>query len=190
MDGGGTQEKEIIMIFNWLDILLFIIIVLSLIMGIIRGLVRQVIGLVSVLLGLILALIYYPYVSQPYERWIESQTLSHFLGFITIFIAVLCLGWLVSWLLSKIIKGPIKFINHVLGGGLGFLKGILICGILVFAMLVFPVSVQALKNSYLAPYCLGITKLVAKVIPQELKDTFTETYEDIMSGRPKNAKRV
>jgi len=57
-------------------------------------------------------------------------------------------------------------------------------------MLVFPVSVQTLKNSYLAPYCLGMTKLVAKVIPQELKDTFKETYEDIMSGRPKNATRV
>lgn len=178
------------MIFNWLDIVLFIIIVVSLILGIIKGLMRQVIGLAAVLLGLVLALVYYPYVSQLYLRWVDSHVLSHFLGFITIFIAVLCLGWLVSWLISKIIKGPIKFINHVLGGGLGFLKGVLICGILVFALLVFPVSVQALKNSYLAPYCLGMTKLVVKVIPQELKDTFKETYEDIMGGRPKNAKRV
>jgi membrane protein required for colicin V production len=178
------------MSFNWLDILLFIIIVTSLILGIIKGLVRQVIGLVAVLFGLVLALVYYPYISVLYARWIESQVLSHFLGFITIFIAALCLGWLISWLISKIIKGPLKFINHVLGGGLGFLKGVLICGILVFALLIFPVSVQALKNSYLAPYCLGMTKLVAKVIPQELKDTFKETYDEIMGGRPRNAKRV
>ncbi|MCK4931660.1 MAG: CvpA family protein [Candidatus Aminicenantes bacterium] len=178
------------MILNWLDIVLFIIIVGSLVLGIIKGLMRQVIGLAAVLLGLVLALVYYPYVSQLYLQWIESQVLSHFLGFITIFIAVLCLGWLISWLISKIIKGPIKFINHVLGGGLGLLKGVLICGILVFALLVFPVSVQALRNSFLAPYCLGMTKLVAKVIPQELKDTFKETYEVIMGGRPKNAKRV
>jgi membrane protein required for colicin V production len=178
------------MIFNWLDIVLLIIIVLSLILGIIKGLVRQVVGLAAVLLGLVLALVYYPYVSILYSRWIESEVLSHFLGFITIFIAALSLGWLVSWLLSKIVKGPLKFINHVLGGGLGFLKGVLICGILVFALLVFPVSVRALKSSFLAPYCLGMTKLVAKVIPQELKDTFKKTYEDIESGRPKDAKRV
>jgi membrane protein required for colicin V production len=57
-------------------------------------------------------------------------------------------------------------------------------------LLVYPVNVQALKNSILAPYCLGITKVVAKVIPQELKDTFRETYEDILGGGPKNAKRV
>ncbi len=178
------------MIFNWLDIVLFIIIVVSLVLGIIKGLARQVIGLTAVLLGLVLALVYYPYISQLYLRWIESHVLCHFLGFISIFIAVLCLGWIVSWLISKIIKGPIKFINHVLGGGLGVLKGVLICGILVFAMLVFPVNVQALKDSSLAPYCLGMTKLVAKVVPQELKDTFKETYDDILGGRPKNAKRV
>lgn len=178
------------MIFNWLDLVLVIILGVSLVLGIIKGLVRQVIGLVAVLLGLILALIYYPYVAEFYSRWIDSRVFTQFLGFITIFIAVLCLGGIISWLISKIIKGPIKFLNHVLGGGLGLLKGILISGILVFALLVFPVNVQALKNSVLAPYCLGITKLVAKVIPQELKDTFTETYEHIVGGRPKNAKRV
>jgi membrane protein required for colicin V production len=178
------------MTFNWLDIVLFIILVLSLVLGIVKGLMRQVIGLAAVLLGLVLAIVYYPYIAQLYLRWIESQVLCHFLGFVTIFIAVLCVGWLVSWLLSKIIKGPIKFLNHVLGGGLGLLKGVLICGILVFALLVFPVSLQALRDSSLAPYCLGMTKLVAKMIPQELKDTFKETYEDILGGRPKNAKRV
>lgn len=178
------------MIFNWLDIVLFIIIVVSLVLGIIKGLMRQIIGLTAVIVGLVLALIYYPYISQFYLRWIESHVICHFLGFITIFVAVLCLGWLVSWLMSKIIKGPIKFINHVLGGALGFLKGVLICGVIVFAMLVFPVSVQTLKDSSLAPYCLGMTKLVARAIPQELKDTFKETYEEILGGRPKNAKRV
>ncbi len=178
------------MVFNWLDIILFIIIVVCLVMGIIKGLVRQVIGLAAVLFGLVIALVYYPFVSALYARWIESQVLSQFLGFITLFVAVLCLGFLISWLISKMIKGPLKFINHVLGGGLGFIKGVLICGILVFALLIFPVSIRALKNSYLAPYCLGMTKLVAKVIPQELKDTFKETYDEIMGGRPKNVKRV
>lgn len=178
------------MIFNWLDIVFLVILIISLVLGIVKGLMRQVIGLAAVLLGLVLAIVYYPYVSELYFRWIESHVLCQFLGFITIFIAVLCLGWLVSWLLSKIIKGPIKFLNHVLGGGLGFLKGVLICGILVFAMLVFPVNLQVLRDSSLAPYCLGMTKLVAKMIPRELKDTFKETYDDILGGRPKNATRV
>ena len=178
------------MIFNWLDIVLFIVIGVTLIFGIIKGLARQVIGILAVIVGLILALVYYPYIAYLFGRMISSQVLSHFLGFISIFLAVLCLGWIVSWLVSKVIKGPFKFINHILGGGLGLIKGILVCGVLVFALLVFPVNVKALENSFLAPYCLKMTKVVIGLIPQELKENFKEAYEDIMGKRGKNVERV
>lgn len=178
------------MIFNWLDIVLFIVIGVTLVFGIIKGLVRQVIGILAVIVGLILALVYYPYIAYLFGRVISSQVLSHFLGFISIFLAVLCLGVAIAWLVSKIIKGPLKFMNHILGGGLGLIKGILICGVLVFALLVFPVNVKALENSYLAPYCLKMTKVVVGLIPQELKESFREAYEDIMGKRGKNAQRV
>jgi membrane protein required for colicin V production len=178
------------MIFNWLDIALFVIICVTLVIGTIKGLVRQVIGLAAAIVGLILALVYYPYVAYLFGRVISSQVLSHFLGFISIFLAVLCLGGIISWLVSKLIKGPLKFMNHLLGGGLGLIKGVLICGVLVFALLVFPVNVKALENSFLAPYCLKMTKVVVGLIPQELKESFKEAYEDIMGKRGKNAKRV
>ena len=178
------------MIFNWLDIVLFIVIGVTLVFGIIKGLVRQVIGILAVIVGLILALVYYPYIAYLFGRVISSQVLSHFLGFISIFLAVLCLGGIVSWLVSKMIKGPLKFMNHVLGGGLGLIKGILICGVFVFALLIFPVNIKALENSFVAPYCLKMTKVVVGFIPQELKESFKEAYEDIMGKRGKNAQRV
>ena len=178
------------MIFNWLDIVLFAVICVTLVIGIIKGLVRQVIGLLAVISGLILALIYYPYIAYLFGRVISSQVISHFLGFISIFLAVLCLGGIISWMVSKVIKGPLKFMNHVLGGGLGLIKGILICGVLTFALLVFPVNVKALQNSLLAPYCLKLTKVAVGLIPQELKEGFKEAYDDIMENRGKNAERV
>jgi len=178
------------MIFNWLDIVLFIVIGVTLVFGLIKGLVRQVIGLCSVLLGLILALIYYPYTAYLFGRLISSQVVSHFLGFISIFLAVLCLGGVISWLVSKMIKGPLKFMNHILGGGLGLIKGILICGVLVFALLVFPISLRALQNSFLAPYCLKMTKAAVGLIPQELKESFKNAYSGIMGKRGKNAERI
>lgn len=178
------------MIFNWLDIVLFIVIGVTLVFGIIKGLVRQIIGILAVIVGLILALVYYPYIAYLFGRVISSQVLSHFLGFVSIFLAVLCLGGIISWLVSKMIKGPLKFMNHFLGGGLGLIKGILICGVFVFALLIFPVNVKALENSFVAPYCLKMTKVVVGLIPQELKESFREAYEDIMGKRGKNAKRV
>lgn len=166
--------------FNWVDLILLVILGLTVLFGIMRGFVRQIIGILAVIVGLILAVNYYLVVSDFFSRWISSSTLSNFVAFIGIFIAVLCLGGILSFIFSKVIRGPLKFVNHALGGGLGLLKGLLICGVIVFAMLVFPFKEDALKQSFLAPYCVRVTKAVLYLIPDDLKVKFNEAYEDII----------
>ncbi len=175
---------------NWLDIILIAILVITSILGIIKGLVKQVFGLLAVIIGLILALGFYSQVSWLYLRLVSREVLAHFLGFLTIFLAVLCLGWVSSYLLSKFIKGPLKLLNNVLGGGLGLLKGILICGIVVFALLVFPISKKALKESQLSPVCLQMTKAIISLIPRELKEKFKEAYQGITRRVGKDGKKI
>jgi uncharacterized membrane protein required for colicin V production len=106
------------------------------------------------------------------------------MAFVVIFIAVLIVGALISFLLSKVVKGPLRFIDRVLGGVLGLVEGILICGVLVIAQLAFPVDKQALMRSSLAPYCYWLTKGMVQVIPRELKEKFRATYEEIV-GAPR-----
>ena len=166
--------------FNWVDLILLVILGLTVLFGVMRGFVRQIIGILAVIVGLILAVNYYLVVSDFFSRWISSSTLSNFVAFIGIFIAVLCLGGILSFIFSKVIRGPLKFVNHALGGGLGLLKGLLICGVIVFAMLVFPFKEDALKQSFLAPYCVRVTKAVLYLIPDDLKVKFNEAYEDII----------
>jgi membrane protein required for colicin V production len=132
-----------------------------------KGLVKQVFGFLAVIVGLILALGFYSQVSWIYLRFITNEVLAHFLGFLTIFLVVLCCGWVSSYFLSKFIKGPLKLLNNILGGGLGLLKGILICGVVVFALLVFPISKKALKESALSPVCLQITRGIIGLIPTQ-----------------------
>jgi len=178
------------MILNWLDMILLGILMITFIIGVIKGLVKQIIGIVAVIVGLILALVYYPHVAGFFARFISGRTLTHFLGFLAIFLGVLCIGELISAMLSKLMKGSLKFVDHVLGGGLGLLKGILICGVILFALLVFPVNFNALKNSQLSPYCLKITRAVYYIIPQDLKERFSEAYNDIVGREKKDGKRV
>jgi len=166
--------------FNWVDLLFLVILGLTVLFGILKGFIRQIIGICAVIVGLILAVNTYQVVSDFLSQWITSSTLSHFIGFIAVFIAALCLGGILSFVFSKVIKGPLKFVNNALGGGLGLLKGLLICGIIVFAMLVFPFKENALKQSFLAPYCMRITKAVIYLIPEDLKVKFNEAYEDII----------
>lgn len=176
--------------FNWVDLVLLVILAVTALFGIMKGFIRQIIGILAVVVGLILAVNYYSHASNFFIRWIDNRTITHFMGFIVIFIIVLCLGGVLSFLFSKAMKGPLKFVNHVLGGGLGLLKGILICGVVVFAMLVFPFNKDALKKSFLAPYCLQVNKAVIYLIPEDLKSKFKEAYQDIVKKRGEDVSRV
>lgn len=175
---------------NWIDVILICVLALTSILGVIKGLVKQVFGLFAGIIGLILALGFYSQVSWIYLRFVSNEVLANFLGFLTIFLVVLCLGWVSSYCLSKFIKGPLKLLNNILGGGLGLLKGILICGVVVFALLVFPISKKALKESVLSPVCLQMTRAMISLIPQELKEKFKEAYQEITRRVEKDGKKI
>lgn len=178
------------MSWNWLDIVLAIIILLAFILGLVKGLVRQIIGIVAVIVGLVLAAEYYPRLSHFLSSFISNAKAADFLGFFLIFITTLIAGWLLAFLISKLIRGGLKFINHLLGGVFGLLKGILISGVVVFAFLVFPIDRNAVVKSRLAPHTLALTKAAIYLIPQELKEKFRLAYEDIKGRLKKDGKKV
>ncbi|HHF51308.1 MAG: CvpA family protein [Candidatus Aminicenantes bacterium] len=180
------------MAFNWMDVILLLILIVTVILGLIKGLVRQLIGILAVVVGVIFAMAYYPYVSQILKPLFSNEVIAHFLGFMLIFIATLILGWMLGRLFSKAMKGSLKFLNHLLGGGLGFIKGVLICGIIIFALMVFPVQTNALKGSELAPYCLKVTQAAIDLVPLELKEKFNKAYNEIVNKNKgeEDAKRV
>lgn len=165
--------------FNWLDILLLAILAITVIIGAFRGFIRQIIGLLAVILGLILAIKFYPY-GKDLFTFLRNEVLAQLLGFFLIFVIVLSVGWVINILLAKAVRGPFKSLNHFLGAGFGLLKGILICVIVVFGFLVFPVNTRILEESMLTPYCIEIADSAYDLIPQELKDKFKEAYQEIM----------
>ncbi len=170
------------MVNNWLDILFLAIIAVSLALGLIRGLTRMIIGVASVVAGFVIAALYYRPVSALFSRMLDAEIWRHLIAFVLIFVVVLIVGGVVSFLLSKIIKGPLRLADRVLGGLLGVVSGILVCGVLVIAQLAFPVDKQALRRSAIAPYCYWLTKGMVQVIPRELKEKFKDTYEEIVAG--------
>jgi len=169
---------------NWLDIVIIATIAISFVLGLIKGFLRMIIGIAASIAGLIIAAIYYRPFSQVFRRMFASEVWAQLVAFAVIFIAVLIVGALISFVLSKVVKGPLRFIDRVLGGALGLVEGVLICGVLVIAQLVFPVDKEALMRSSLAPYCYWVTKGMVQVIPRELKEKFRTTYEEIV-GAPR-----
>ena len=176
--------------FNWLDIVLLIVLLITLVLGLIKGLVRQLVGILAVIAGLVLGILYYRPVASAFRPLVATDTLAFLLGFLTIFLVVLVAGWLISRLFSKAERGSIKFVNHLLGGVFGLLKGVLICGILIFALLVFPVNLRALQDSLVAPYCVRVTRAAVDLIPQDLKDGFKDAADQIISRGGGHGERI
>jgi membrane protein required for colicin V production len=167
------------MMFNWLDILLLVILAVTVIIGAVKGFVRQIIGLLAVIFGLILAIKYYSHGKDVFT-FLRNEVLAQLLGFFLIFMIVLAIGWAINILMAKTIKGPFKTMNRIMGAGFGLLKGILVCVVVVFGFFVFPVNTQILEESVLAPYCIEIADSAYDIIPQDLKDKFKEAYQEIM----------
>jgi membrane protein required for colicin V production len=178
------------MFTNWLDIALFVILVLSFVFGVFRGFVRQVIGLAALVAGFFIAAYYHPYLARIFGRAFASGRWSNLIAFLLIFFGVLALGSLVGFLLSKLMRGPLRLIDRIFGGALGLVKGVLISGVIVMALLAFPTDTRALTNSTLAPYCYWLTKGMVQLVPQELKDVFNETYQKIIGSEKEHGQKI
>ncbi len=175
---------------NWLDVVLLVILGVTVVVGLIRGFLRQIIGIAAVVVGLILAAAYYWGIAEVLKTFIRSELVANFLGFAFIFVAVLVLGGLVGYLLTKAMKGPLAFVNRFFGGALGLVKGILVCGVFVFALLVFRIADEALVGSRLAPACYGVTRAAVNLIPKDLRDQFNSSYRAIRKGGGDRGKKI
>ena len=175
---------------NWLDIILLVFLILTAIIGIFKGLVKQVIGLAAVIVGLVLASLYYEGAAGIFETFVKNRLLSNFLGFLLIFVAVLIAGGILGHLITKAMKGPLALVNRLFGGIFGAVKGVLICGILVFALFTFQVATPALETSVLAPACLGVIRAAINMIPQDLRAKFNSSYKQIRDSGEKHGQKI
>ena len=167
---------------GWLDVVLGLLVLGAIVMGFVKGLVRELLGFVVVIAGIVLAARWYPPVASVAGKFVRSEPVANFLGFILVFLAVFVAGAVLTGLLSKVMKGGLGFINHFLGGVIGLVEGVLVGGALVFGLLAFPVNPDAVADSKLAPVCYETTKVLISLIPQELKDKIKTTYDGVVMG--------
>jgi membrane protein required for colicin V production len=176
--------------FTWLDVILVIILAATVVSGLVKGFVRTLVGIVAVIGGLILASQYYATFARVAQVVIASPLGANLVGFLAVFLAVLLLGWGIGALVSKLMKGPLHFMDHLLGGLLGFVKGVFICGIIVLALVVFPIDRGAVKASRLAAWSCQVARAAILLIPAELKAKFRETYLAIKESADDHGQKI
>ncbi len=113
--------------FNWLDVVLFFLLIIGLFIGYAQGLLRQVIGLAALYIGAILGAQYYTYPAGVI-RYLFPQAPIRFvngLSFIIIFFVVVSL---INWLAFDAYRSTrlriFPLVDHLGGGLLGLITAL------------------------------------------------------------------
>jgi membrane protein required for colicin V production len=166
---------------TFLDILFGGIIVLSTVLALTKGLAKEIVSLVALVSGLVLASLYYRGPASWFAEFSRSDAVAGLLGFMIIFLGCLLVGALIAFLINRFIKmASLQWMDRLLGGLYGFLRGWAVASIIVLALIAFPVRPEAVARSHFAPYLLAGARAAAMIVPRDLKDKFYEQYQKVL----------
>jgi len=167
--------------WTFLDFSFAVIILVSTIFATRKGLARQIVSIVALFGGFLLAAFYYPVPAAWFGRLLRTESLAQLAGFLLIFLGCLMVGALVALLINKFIKmASLEWADHLLGGVFGFLRGWLVCSIIVIGLVAFPIKEDLLARSVLAPYVLAGARAAVLMVPKDLKSKFYDEYQKII----------
>jgi membrane protein required for colicin V production len=167
--------------WTFLDYVFALIIVISTGFALTKGLAREIISLVALIGGLVLAAIYYPVTAQWFLPFSRNESVADLFGFMIIFLGCIVAGAIAAFLVNKFIKmATLEWLDRLLGGVYGFLRGWAIASIIILALIAFPIRENLLARSRLAPYLLAGARVAAYMVPQDMKNRFNEQYQKVL----------
>ncbi len=157
---------------NGFDFVILLTCGICTILGIYWGLIRQILAVVGLLVGIIIAGRYGSEVAAWLSSFIASDMLAGALGFLLVLVSVSALASLVASLL-RLFVGLLflGWLDHVLGGGLGFIQAVLICATILLVAITFPLPAwqTAVDQSHLADPVLRIGWLLLPLLQDEFR---------------------
>jgi membrane protein required for colicin V production len=124
----GTTDTAILVIIGFCTLL-----------GLYWGLIRQVLAVAGLLAGITLATLYERDLATIFSSVITNDTLGRAIAFVLIMLIVSGIASLIASLLRKLV-GLIflGWADHLIGGVLGLMQGVLVCSILLIIAAAMP----------------------------------------------------
>ena len=173
---------------HWLDLVIVAVIACLTFHALSVGLIREVVMAIAVVGGAVLAGNFYQELADDIEFIVDDQTWRELIAFASIFLGIVAIGQIVATLLrqvaSLLLLGPV---DRVGGAAFGFLKGVLLVEILLFAALAFPVSSRldaAIDESTLAPVFVDGIPVLLKLLPPEFEAAVDGDSAEAVASAP------
>lgn len=173
---GRTSGKTNVNL-NSLDILALLVILISVLTAFLKGLTRELISLVSVVAGLVLAFLFYSEAAEWAAKFGLESASASFFGFLAIFAASIIAGVVLSFLAERLLATlHLKWIDRMLGGVFGMIRGGLIVSVVFLALTAFPVHRDLLFGSTTAEYFVTVARALITFAPSDLRTHFQQGY--------------
>jgi len=155
------------------DWVIVVIIAVSIIQAAISGFFHEAFGIAGLIVGYLLAAWNYQRLAARYAPYLKSMWLGEIGAFLLIFLAVLVIAGIAGRITRHIVKeAGLSFVDRILGGALGLLRGILLVAVIIMSMAAFTPTSTWLEGSELAPYFLVVGRAAIWVAPSELRGRF------------------
>ncbi len=171
---------------NLFDILLLLIILICFGAGLRSGLIKQVFSLTAIIGGVALGFFFYePLGAILLEKNIIAEPkIANILGFLIVAcFAYMLIHYLSHFLTDLLEKIKMGWFNHLLGGALGFIIGLLLCYLVVTGVKQFvDEDAPFIKNSVLAPKVVTGYNIIREQAPDNLDESL-EKLRELREGK-------
>ncbi len=165
---------------NLLDVLILIPIVWGFIRGLTKGLIIELATLAGMILGILAAYYFAPDVSAWLRQYFTfSDNAGRIIAYILIFVAVMLAAYIIGKIIEKTVDMvALGWLNKLLGAVIGVVKGAIVAGIIVFAIVTFDrgekiITRQAKEKSM-------FFQAAARIIPSLLPGMKDEKPEEVI----------
>jgi membrane protein required for colicin V production len=167
---------------NWIDLLLLVVVGASVLTGLAAGFARVGVGFIAMIVGLFCGFWFYGIAAAYVLDYVSSRAIANLFGFFVIFSGVLIVGAIVGRILAKFFKwAGLSWLDRLLGGAFGLVRGFLIAAGMVTVLLAFSPSPPpaSVVDSKLMAYVISVSGIFAALTPREIKDAFSATKDKV-----------
>lgn len=173
---------------NWLDYVLIAILGLSMVQSFRRGFSREIVGVAATFFAFMLAMWFYGLAGSFVTPYVSSVRTANMIGFFIVVIAVLLMGAIAGWIVSRFVRTiGLSFFDRMLGAAFGFARGLLMSMALLTAWMAFGAQTMAgagssaVVHSRIAPYVISASRVFVALAPMDLKQNFRRYYSQVKS---------
>ncbi len=175
---------------NGADWVILAVVLASTIQAAFSGFFQEAFHLAGLVAGYLVAAWQYQRLAGWFGKYLKTPWLAESAGFLVIFFAVAVAagiaGRTARWVMKE---SGLRFVDRLLGGALGLLRGCLIVAVIAVSMTAFTPTSSWLAGSEWAPYFQAVGRAAIWVAPAELRARFYQGL-DLLRRMPQTVPSV